>query len=86
MENNVKTIKGVDVETWVEFKALATKKCISMGKLLAIMIHEYKRSSDEFWKDILKGEKIISDKDAEEMHKVSRKLRKEWGFRHIPDF
>ena len=86
MENEVKTIKGVDTETWTDFKTLAAKKRVTMGKLLALMIMEYKKNSDDFWDSILKGEKILSDKEAEDMHKITRKLRKEWGFRHVPDF
>ena len=33
------------------------------------------------WDEILKGEKIISDKEAEDMLKIVKKLRKEKGFR-----
>lgn len=40
-----------------------------------------RKKADEFWDSILNGEKRISDKEAEEMHTLTKKLKKEWGFR-----
>ena len=37
--------------------------------------------SDDFWEEILSGERRISDEEAKEMLKVVRELRKEEGFR-----
>lgn len=34
-----------------------------------------------FWKDIFGGEKILNDKETEELQKVITLLRKEYGFR-----
>ena len=34
----------------------------------------------KFWDEILNGKKIISDKEAEEMHKVVKEIRKDKGF------
>ena len=84
MENEVKTIKGIDAETCLKFKLLAIKRRTTMGELFETMLKEYEKNASYFWKDILKGERIISDKEAEEMHKISRKIRKEWGFRNVP--
>ncbi|MEK6934107.1 MAG: hypothetical protein AABW75_04480 [Nanoarchaeota archaeon] len=81
----VKTIKGIDEGTWIEFKTLAAKKRITMGKLLRVMIEKYSRDSNEFWDSILSGEKILTDKEAKVMHKYSRELRKERGFRDVPN-
>lgn len=82
MEADVRTIKGVDEETWKKFKTLAADQQITMSKLLRAMIEEYrKKRVNKFWESILHGEKLISDKEAEEMHAFTKKLRKEWGYR-----
>ncbi len=78
---NIKTIKGIDDETWMKFKILAARKRLTMGKLLADMIEEYNKSSETFWAEILKGERILSDKEADEIENIVKKLRKERGFR-----
>jgi len=72
----VKTIKGVDDETWARFKMLAAKKNLPMGKLLISMIKNYEKNSDEVWNKILNSGKIISDKEAEKMEKETKRLRK----------
>ncbi|MBS3174805.1 hypothetical protein J4440_02905 [Candidatus Woesearchaeota archaeon] len=76
-----KTIKGVDDDTWFRFKSLALKNRMDMGKLLGEMIKEYESKSSEFWKDVLYGEKLLNEKEAEELIKETVKLRKEHGFR-----
>ncbi|MBI2632478.1 hypothetical protein HYW75_05730 [Candidatus Pacearchaeota archaeon] len=81
----VKTIKGIDEGTWMEFKMLAVKKRLTMGKLLRVMIEKYSKDSNEFWDSILNGDKILTDKDAKAIHKYSRELRKERGFRDVPN-
>ncbi|HLC20358.1 MAG TPA: hypothetical protein VJK72_05530 [Candidatus Nanoarchaeia archaeon] len=40
----------------------------------------------DFWNAILHGEKILSDKEADELKKVVARLRKEKGFRDVPPF
>ncbi|MEK6889831.1 MAG: hypothetical protein AABX35_01455 [Nanoarchaeota archaeon] len=83
----VKTIKGIDEGTWMRFKVLAAKKRLTMGKLLHTMVGEYEKKKDEdFWDFILSGERRISDKDADEMEISLKKLRKERGFRDVPNF
>ena len=77
----VKTIKDVDEETWREFKAIAAKNNVRMSSLLKIMIKEFEKNSKDFWNEILNGEKLMSDKEAEEMKILTIKLRKEKGFR-----
>mgnify|MGYP001603312547 CR=1 FL=1 len=81
----VKTIKGIDEGTWMEFKALAAKKSLTMGKLLRVMIEKYSKDANEFWDSILSGEKILTDKEAMAMHKTCRELRKERGLRNVPN-
>ena len=78
---NIKTIKGVNRETWLMFKGLAAKKGMRMGDLLESMIKEYSKRSEDFWNEILSGEKRISDGEAKDMLKTVRELRKDKGFR-----
>jgi len=77
----VKTIKGINETTWAEFKSLAAKKRVTMGELLKMMVEEYSKNSEEFWDSILNGEKNLSEKEAEEMLSISKKIRKKKGFR-----
>ena len=77
----VKTIKDVKEEDWLEFKAMAAKNGIKMGKLFGILIKNYKTRKDDLWDYALNPKHTISSKDAEEMHKRVKKLRKEYGFR-----
>lgn len=78
----LKTIKGVSEDKWSEFKSMAAKNNIPMGKLLENMVDAYSRKEAEnFWNRILSGEKILSDKEAEGLENVVKSLRKERGFR-----
>lgn len=76
-----KTIKGVDDEIWYKFRSLAVKNRIGMGKLLGELINEYEPKSKEFWKEVLEGEKILTDKEATELLNEVTRSRKEHGFR-----
>ena len=76
-----KCIKDVDEETWREFKTLAVKNNLKMAVLLKIMIKEFEKNNRKFWDEILYGEKLMTDKEAEEMIKITRDFRKERGFR-----
>ena len=78
---SVKTIKGINRETWFMFKELAAKKGMKMGDLFENMIKEYSKRSEDFWNEVLSGEKRISDDEAEDMLKTVRELRKDKGFR-----
>lgn len=77
----LKTIKGVREEKWSELKSMAAKNRVPMGKLLENMIEAYSKHTEEVWRRILKGEKILSDKEAEEMKKHISELRKEKWFK-----
>lgn len=78
---NIKTIKGIDAEKWIEFKALAARKNVPLGVLFGIMINEYAKYSEDTWSKILEGRKLISDRDAEALAESTKKIRKERGFR-----
>jgi len=77
----VRTIKGVSDEKWLKLKILAAKNKIAMGKVVENMIDQYEKQNNDFWNEILSGEKRISDEEAEIMQKIANKSRKEWGFR-----
>jgi len=78
---DVKTIKGVSENKWRTFKALAAEKNMLMGNLFEVMVDDYSKHADSFWEKILNGEKILSDKEAEDISNISKSLRKERGFR-----
>ncbi len=77
----LKTIKKVDEETWIRFKTLAARKKVNMAKLLKLMVDEYEYKSINFWNKILKGEKIISNQESNQIKSFVGKIRKEHGFR-----
>ncbi len=78
---DVKTIKDVDEKTWAEFKSLAARNRLKLGVCFKLLIKEHEKTSKDFWKNLLDGEKIFSDKEAAEMKEVVKKIRNEYGFR-----
>ena len=84
MEN--KCIKDVDEETWDDFKSLAVKNNMKMSILLKIMVDEFERNSRNFWIEILSRRKSLSDEEAKDIENISRKMRKERGFRNELSF
>ncbi|KHO48353.1 MAG: hypothetical protein QT00_C0001G0371 [archaeon GW2011_AR5] len=76
-----KTIKDVDEETWRKLKMLSAEHDATMGKIIKKITDDYEERNRRFWDDILHGEKILSDKEADEMESFVKKLRKEKGFR-----
>ncbi|MEK6946128.1 MAG: hypothetical protein AABX32_00825 [Nanoarchaeota archaeon] len=79
----VKTIKDVDEDAWHEFKSIAARNKMNMGKLFKKMVEDYKDKSKGVWDEILRGPKILSDEEADGMLETVRNLRKEYGFRKI---
>ena len=77
----IRTIKNVDRETWKEFKELAEKNKTTMGSLLKSMISNFENNSQRSWDNILYKEKNLSEKEAEKILEITKKLRKEYGFR-----
>jgi len=43
-------------------------------------------NNDKIWNRILYGRRGLSDEEAEEMLRITKKLREEWGFRKRYDF
>lgn len=81
-----KCIKGVDKETWKDFKDLALKNHLKMSNLLKIMVNEFERNSKGLWKDILSRKKSLTDEEAEDIENIVKKMRGERGFRDEPGF
>ena len=79
--SNLKTVRNVNESTWAEIKSIAARHRISIETLLDRMVKDYDKHSNEIWSKILNPEKILSDKEANEMHSIVVKLRKEYGFR-----
>lgn len=77
----IKTIKGIDEETWRKFKILAAKYNLKLPLLLKTMINEFEKNNEAFWRDILTGERNLSDKEAEDLDLILKDSRKERGFR-----
>ncbi len=73
----VKTIKGISSNTWIKLKILSAKNKMPMGKLVENMIDTYEENIEEKWNKILHGGRILSNKEAEEMHEITKKIRKE---------
>ena len=77
----LKTLKNINEKKWYKLKNLAVRNRTSMGSLLSDMVDNYDTRPKEVWNNILYGEKLLSDKEAKEMHEHVAKLRKEYGFR-----
>lgn len=77
----VKTIKNVDERTWGEFKHLAARNEVKLETFFKSLVHSYERRNVIFWDKILNNEKILSDKEAEEIEKVIKRVRGKGGFR-----
>ena len=83
----VKTIKNVDERTWGEFKHLAARNKVKLGTFFKSLVHNHERRNNSFWDTILNCERILSDKEAEEMEEIriaSEKPRGE-GWKQDPD-
>ena len=78
----VKTIKGVNDESWLEFRNLASRNNMNSGEFFEELVNNYKKTSKNTWKELLNAGKILSDKEADEMMEVVKKLRSERGFRY----
>ncbi len=77
----VKTIKGIEEETWADFRSICTKNRLSTGQCFEKLISFYKQNAKDFWDDILSGKKIISHEEAQGIRVLTQKIRKERGFR-----
>ncbi|MBU0758298.1 MAG: hypothetical protein KKF44_09590 [Nanoarchaeota archaeon] len=82
--SEVKTIKGVDNTSWAEFKSMAAENNKNMGDFFSDLVKFYKeRKAKKFWDDILNGEKLLSDKDADKIKILVKEMRSDYGYRDI---
>ena len=79
--SSVKTIKEVDEGVWGRFKGLAARSNLKMGVFFKVLIDGYESNARDSWDRILNSPKLLSDKEAKEMHREIKALRKEYGFR-----
>ncbi|MBS3072323.1 hypothetical protein J4477_00635 [Candidatus Pacearchaeota archaeon] len=77
----IKTIKNVNEETWREFIVIVAKNNVKMSALLKMMVKEFEKNNKNFWNEILNGEKLMTDREAEEMKRITVNIIKEKGFR-----
>jgi len=77
----IRCIRDVDEETWKEFKELADKNKLKMSLLLKLMVKEMTKKSDSSWNSILNSKKNLSKEEADILETISKKARKERGFR-----
>ena len=82
----VKSIKNVDKETWKNFRELAEKNNIKMSVLLKLMVNEYEKNSKELWNEILSRKKSLNNEEARDIEIITKKIRKERGFRNESGF
>ncbi|MBU3923596.1 MAG: hypothetical protein KJ592_01650 [Nanoarchaeota archaeon] len=77
----IKSIKGIDSQTWNTFKATAIKNNIRMSMLLKLMLSEFNKNSKTFWDNILNDDENLTEKEANDIEKITSNIRKEKGFR-----
>jgi len=77
----VKTIKGIDEDTWADFKSIAAKNKVKTGEMFKMMLKEYKKKSEDIWNKILKHKPILTKRECEAMEITIKELRKEQGWR-----
>ncbi len=79
--SEVKNIKGIDDETWAEFKSLAAKNKMKSADMFRAMVNEYEKRAKNFWEEIRAHKPIFSTKEYEEIEKRMKEFRKEYGWR-----
>jgi len=77
----VRSIKNVDEETWKKFKELAIKNNLKMSLLLKMMVKQFEKQSGDFWEELFGRGKMLTDSEAEDIENITKKIRKEKGFR-----
>ena len=79
--SEVKTIKGIDDETWAGFKGLAVRNRVKAATMFKVMVDEYERKMSSFWDDIFSHKPVFSPKEYKEIGERMKKFRKEYGWR-----
>lgn len=79
--SEAKNIKGIDEETWAEFKSLAAEHKLKSAEMFKKMVKEYKNNVNDFWNNLRTHKSICSPEEYNEIEKNLRNLRKEHGWR-----
>lgn len=74
-------MRNIKEEDWRYFKVEAVKKGMSLGDFFSELLKRYKEASKNPWDKILHGKKLLTKKNAEEMHKAIKEFRKDFEFR-----
>ncbi len=77
-----KLIKGVDKESWREFKVESIKHNMKMGEFLTRLLEEHKNAenSNDSWKFLENRRTTISQREAEQVKKILDVFEKETEF------
>lgn len=79
--SEVKNIKGIDAETWAEFKSLAAEKKLKAADMFKVMVKDYKSHAKNFWDELRSRKPIFSPEEYVEIEKKMKSFRKEYGWR-----
>jgi len=79
--SEVKNIKGLDDETWADFKSLAAKNKMKAADMFRAMVKTYGQKTTGAWDRIFKHKPIFTDKEYEEIERRIKSIRKEHGWR-----
>ncbi len=79
--SEVKTIKGIDEDTWAEFKGISARNKVKAATMFKLLIEEYKSHTKHFWEEIFAHKPIFTPKEHAEIKKRVEEMRKEYGWR-----
>lgn len=78
--SEAKNIKGIDEETWAEFKSLAAESKLKSADMFKVLVKNYKKEKSA-WDRILNHAPIFSEAEYVDIEKRMKELRKERGWR-----
>ncbi|MDO8741284.1 MAG: hypothetical protein Q7J54_06970 [Candidatus Woesearchaeota archaeon] len=77
-------IKNINDEDWLAFKSESAKHGMKMGEFFSKMVDEHKDMCNKSnWKNLLHGEKTLSDDDVKNIKKAMKGFRKGFDFRKL---
>jgi hypothetical protein len=79
--SEVKNIKGIDDETWADFKGLAAHNRLKAAAMFRVLVDEYKKKSASAWEKILSHKPIFPASAYDEIERRVKSVRKEKGWR-----
>ena len=79
--SEVKTIKGIDDQTWTDFKGLAVRNRMKAATMFKVLLQDYEKKSTGFWDEIFAHKSVLTKKEQEEFEQRLKSIRKEYGWR-----